>query len=67
MEDFVGTQEAVELTGYSEHYIRELLREGKVKGRQVSRVWLIDRNDLLAYLKRMKEEPRGGPRKGTDT
>jgi excisionase family DNA binding protein len=41
---------AAELTGYSEQYLRRMLREGKIIGIKIGQVWLIDMACLQAYL-----------------
>jgi excisionase family DNA binding protein len=41
---------AAELTGYSEQYLRRMLREEKITGIKIGQVWLIDMACLQAYL-----------------
>ena len=41
---------AAELTGYSEQYLRRMLRTGKIIGIKIGQVWLIDMACLQAYL-----------------
>ena len=41
---------AAELTGYSEQYLRRMLREGKIIGIKIGQVWLIDMACLQAYI-----------------
>jgi len=59
----LSVREAAELTGYNPDHIYRLLESGKVRGRKVVTVWLVDRDSILAYLERMKDDPRGGPKK----
>ena len=49
-EKWLTVDEAAIMTGYHPETIRKLLREGRIAGRKVSIVWLIDRQSLIAYL-----------------
>lgn len=53
LEDWLNTTEAAELTGYSQAYMRMLARRGEVEARKVSRDWLLNKQDLLAFKQRM--------------
>ena len=59
--EWITVSEAAELSGYHPETLRELIRDGKIKGRKISIVWLVDRESLLAYLARVKAmgEKRG--------
>lgn len=48
--DWLTVREATKLSGYNAEYITRLIREGKIKARKISIVWLVDRESLLAYL-----------------
>jgi len=48
-ETWISTKEAVKLTGYHIEYIRELIREDRVKGRKWGWIWQVDRDSLLAW------------------
>lgn len=48
--DYITTDEAAEISGYHVNYIRRIMRQGKVKGRKIGLVWLIERDSLQAYL-----------------
>jgi excisionase family DNA binding protein len=50
---WITTAEAAELTGYSAPYMRQLVKKGRIKGRKVSRDWLLNRESLLRYKARM--------------
>jgi excisionase family DNA binding protein len=41
---------AAEFTGYSEQYLRRMLREERIIGIKIGQVWLIDMACLQAYL-----------------
>jgi len=63
MSEELSVKEAAELTGYSEDHVYYLAQTGRIKARKVVNVWQIDKADLLAYVERMKQDPRGGPRR----
>ncbi|MFQ5343132.1 MAG: helix-turn-helix domain-containing protein [Anaerolineae bacterium] len=64
MSEEITPKEAAELTGYALAYIWDLCRSGRINARKVAgRVYLIDKADFLAYVERMEQDPRGGPRK----
>jgi Helix-turn-helix domain len=50
-DDWISVQDAVKLSGYHTESIRELVRDGKIKGRKVITVWLVSRISLQAYLR----------------
>ena len=60
LEDWVTTKGAADLTDYNVNYLRDLLRKGRVEARKLGRDWLINRESLLAYKRRMD---RLGPQK----
>ncbi len=59
-EQWITVNEAVRLSGYHPDTIRELIRDGKIAGRKVSIVWLVDQESLMAYV--AKAEAQGGKR-----
>lgn len=59
-EQWITVNEAVKLSGYHPDTLRELIRDGKIAGKKVSIVWLVDRDSLMAYL--AKIEARGQKR-----
>ena len=48
--EWLTVKEAAKISGYHPEHIRELIREGLIKGRKVSIVWLVEPKSLLAYL-----------------
>ena len=48
--DWLTVREAAKLSGYNPEHITRLIREGKIKARKISIVWVVDRKSLLAYL-----------------
>ncbi len=61
MADWITTKEATQLSGYTLVHIRRLVSAGKVKGQRWGRDWQVDRQSLLAYVKRAEQlgEKRG--------
>jgi excisionase family DNA binding protein len=60
-DEWLTVNEAAKESGYNPEYIRELIRQGKIKARKISIVWLVDRESFLAYLKKAQAmgEKRG--------
>ena len=48
--EWLTVKEAAKQSGYHPEHIRELIRDGLIKGRKVSIVWLVDSKSLIAYL-----------------
>jgi excisionase family DNA binding protein len=59
--EWLTVNEAAELSGYNAEYIRELIRQGKIKARKFSIVWMVSQESLTAFLKKAQEmgEKRG--------
>lgn len=55
MPDLVLIAEAAEESRYTPQHISLLLREGRIKGRKVGRIWLVDLDDLKRYEREMNE------------
>jgi len=53
--------EAAKLSGYNPEHVTRLIREGKVKARKFSIVWMVSRESLLAYMAKVQAmgEKRG--------
>lgn len=51
--EWLTTNEAADLTGYSAAYVRMLARRGGVKAVRAGRDWLVKREALLAYQRQM--------------
>jgi hypothetical protein len=49
MPNLVLIAEAVEHSSYTARHISLLLRQGRIKGRKVGRIWLVDLGDLKRY------------------
>jgi excisionase family DNA binding protein len=60
-EDWITTRKAGEISGYHPDTVRELVRDGKIKGKKFGEVWQVSHNSLLAY---MREQAKRGERRG---
>lgn len=49
-EDYITTDEAARLSGFTEQYIRKLIRENRIEGKKVRRDWLLRRTSLEKFL-----------------
>ena len=54
--EFISLKEASEISGYSPDYVGQLIRSGKLPGKQVFQqiVWMTTENDLRAYMEAKK-------------
>ena len=52
--EWITTDEAAELTGYSVQYVRRLLRKDRVHAKKWMRDWMVDKKDILAYQRSMQ-------------
>lgn len=61
--DFIAwtVKESSEKTGYNEEHIRWLIREGYVNAVKQAKVWLIEKDSLLAYIETTKTKKDGSP------
>lgn len=66
--EWLTTEAAVELTGYSPHYVRRLVRQQRVTAQKWSHVWMIDKRSLLEYQQQMAALGREkfNPKRGAD-
>ena len=57
---------ASKYSGYSEQYLRRILREGTLKTTKIGQLWLIDQIDFRNYLKNAirSTDQRFGPHSG---
>jgi len=51
--EWLTTNEAADLTGYSAAYVRMLARRGAVDAVRAGRDWLVQREAVLAYQRQM--------------
>jgi excisionase family DNA binding protein len=49
-ENYIDTREAAQLSGYTEQYMRKLVRLGRIQGKKIRRDWLLDRDSLKKFL-----------------
>ncbi len=62
-DNFLTTDQAAQQTGLDAGYITRLLREGKLAGQQVRRVWFVDKASLDAYMGSNRKPGPKGPHK----
>jgi len=60
MEGLVLVHQALKETSYSASHLTLLLREGKVQGQKIGRIWLVNLQSLKTYEAQMEAE---GPKK----
>ena len=63
LNNLISVREAAENSGYSTQYLCRLLRTGKLVGRKVGQVWLIQMESFESYLAttRSSKDHRFGP------
>jgi hypothetical protein len=56
-EDYISLKEAAEITGYSSDYVGQLIRSGKLPGKQIftNVSWVTTREALLEYHRKDKK------------
>ena len=65
--DWLTTQEAAEMAGYTLAHVRLLIRRGEVKGQKWGRDWQVSHESLLLYLRRVETQgERRGPKTDRD-
>lgn len=51
MAELITVKQAVELSGYKDHHIRDLLRSKRIKGKKWGNTWQVDKTSLLRYIR----------------
>lgn len=66
MAEWISVSEAARQYGYHPEHIRELVREGRVKGRKIITVWQVDRASLQGYIRKAEKlgKKRGRKKSG---
>lgn len=62
-DEWLTIEQASKLSNYHAEHLRELMREGKVKGQKFGIVWQVSKKSLLAHIaaaKKSKDKRRGG-------
>jgi len=47
--------QAAKVSGYKPHYVRELLRGKRIRGKKWGDVWQVDQASLLAYRRQVEK------------
>jgi hypothetical protein len=55
MADWITTDEASEISGYHIVYLRELIRQAKIKAQKKGGAYWVDRLSLLEYMKEAQQ------------
>ena len=60
-DEWLTVHDAAKLSGYNPDYIRELIRQGRIKAQKFSIVWMVSRDSFSEYLKKAQAmgEKRG--------
>ena len=70
LEDFISIASAVRTTGYSEQYLRRLVRRQVIRAVKFGHFWLVDQRSLQDYIERAarkyEQDRRFGPRESED-
>ena len=46
---YISTKEASSKTGYSQDYIGQLVRKGKIDSKKIGRTWYVQEDSILNY------------------
>ncbi len=66
LEDWISATEAAKFAGYHLNHIRRLLQTGVLEGRKWGQAWMINRESLLTYLKKVETQgEKRGPKSET--
>ena len=66
MSDWITTEEASQISGYSIQYVQRLLREEKIVGEKKGGAYWVNRDSLVAYIaasQRSKDKRHGARKK----
>lgn len=65
IEKHITVKAAAKVTGYNPQYLRRLLRAGRIAGRKVGQVWLIQIASMKDHLQQSEQssDKRFGPKK----
>jgi len=60
----ISVKVAAEISGYSQQYLRRLLRNGKLVGFKIGQIWLIEKTIFEVYLEKAIQatDRRFGPK-----
>jgi len=66
--DYTTVKAASLFSGYSEQYIRRLLRNGNLKSKRIGQIWLIEKTRFENYLQEANKssDKRFGPQISTN-
>ncbi len=61
MQEEITVAQACQISGLSHSYVIRLVKEGKIKGRQIGQFWVVQRSSLQAYLDTPRKSGPKGP------
>jgi excisionase family DNA binding protein len=63
MAEWITTPEAARLSGYHVNYLRQIIRQGKIKAEKKGRDWWVNQDSLMEYLNEAQtiQDKRHGP------
>lgn len=53
LDEWITTEKGAGITGYCAGYVRMLAREGRITAQRAGRDWLVNRDSLLEYKRKM--------------
>ena len=63
--DYLTVEETAKVLSYSPHYVRRMLRNGKLRADKKAGVWLVYREALEEYQKATEGKSKHDPTRGT--
>ena len=63
LSEYIETEDAAKKLNYHVEHVRRMMREGSIKGIEVGRIWLVQRQSLEDYLKRTTQMSKHDPRR----
>ena len=62
--DYLTVEETAEVLGYSDHYVRRMLRNGKLHADKKGGMWLVYREAVERYKKATEGKAKHDPTRG---
>lgn len=57
--EYIDTAAASELTGFAQHTIAEMCREGRIDCKKFGRTWAVNKDEILAVKRDNRGRPQG--------
>jgi excisionase family DNA binding protein len=62
--DYLTVEETAQVLGYSDHYVRRMLRKGKLRADKKGGMWLVYRRAVENYQKAIEGKAKNDPTRG---